>query len=153
MILNFGIFPVEHTCDGADTSPEITILGAKTPYLAIVMEDPDATWGTFTHWIVWNIPATELIPEGLAAESVLSEPVEAVQGTNDSGKVGYTGPCPLRGESHRYLFRVYGLAGPLDLPPGADRVALGRAMGDTIRQYGEAFAAYGRTVEAGPPRC
>ena len=32
-----GVFPVEHTCDGANRSPAITILGVKTPYLAIVM--------------------------------------------------------------------------------------------------------------------
>lgn len=150
----FGIFPPEHTCDGANTSPEITVLGAKTPYLAIVMEDPDASGGAFTHWIVWNIPTMERVPGSLPAEGTLSEPAGAVQGTNDAGKIGYIGPCPLRGEPHRYLFRVYGLAGPLDLAPGADRVDLGRAMGDAIREYGEAVAAYGRTVDAGsPPRC
>ncbi|NLN08924.1 MAG: YbhB/YbcL family Raf kinase inhibitor-like protein [Methanoculleus thermophilus] len=153
VILNFGVFPVEHTCDGANRSPAITILGVKTPYLAIVMEDPDASRGAFTHWIIWNIPAAERIPEGLPTESILSEPITAVQGTNDSGKVGYTGPCPPQGESHRYLFRIYGLDAPLNLPPGADRIALGRAMGDVIRQYGEAAAAYGRSSEEMPPRC
>ncbi|MCK8518250.1 YbhB/YbcL family Raf kinase inhibitor-like protein [Methanoculleus sp. 7T] len=152
VILGFGIFPPEHTCDGADTSPGFRILGARTPYLAVVMEDPDAFRGTLTHWLIWNIPAAETIPAGLPAEGILSEPVGAVQGTNDFGTIGYRGPCPLRGESHRYLFRVYGLAEPLDLPPGADRVDLGRAMTDAIRAYGEAVAAYGRAAEI-RPRC
>jgi len=153
VILGFGVFPREHTCDGADTSPAITVFGAKAPYLAIIMEDPDASRGTFTHWIIWNIPVTGEIPGGLPAEGTLSEPVAAVQGTNDYGKTGYSGPCPLRGESHRYLFRVYGLDRPLDLAPGADRVGLGRAMGDAVREYGEALAAYGRAAEAASPRC
>ncbi len=153
VILGFGVFPPEHTCDGDNTSPEITILGSRMPYLAIVMEDPDASGGTFTHWLIWNVPATEKIPRDLPAEGVLPGPVAAVQGTNDYGTVGYRGPCPLRGESHRYLFRVYGLDAMLDLLPGADRVDLGRAMGDAIREYGEAMAAYGRPAEVVPPRC
>ncbi len=153
VILGFGIFPPEHTCDGADTSPAITVFGGRAPYLAVIMEDPDASRGTFTHWLAWNIPRTERIPEGLPAEETVAEPVAAVQGKNDSGKIGYSGPCPLRGESHRYLFHVYGLDRPLDLAPGADRVGLGRAMGDTIREYGEAIAAYGRAAGAGSPRC
>lgn len=135
VIPGFGIFPPEHTCDGADTSPAITVLGGRAPYLAVILEDPDAAGGTFTHWMVWNIPATERIPGNLPLEGVVSQPVAAVQGTNDAGKIGYSGPCPLRGESHRYLFRVYGLARALDIAPGADRVELGRAMGDAIREY------------------
>lgn len=153
VIPGFGVFPPEHTCDGADRSPEITVLGVLTPYLAIVMEDLDASMGTFTHWLVWNIPAMEKIPGGLPAEARLSEPVAAVQGTNDYGSTGWRGPCPLRGETHRYLFRVYGFDRPLDLAPGSDRIAFGRAMSDTIPQYGEAVAAYGRTAEVRPSRC
>lgn len=57
VIPGFGVFPPEHTCDGADRSPEITVLDVLTPYLAIVMEDLDASMGTFTHWLVWNVPA------------------------------------------------------------------------------------------------
>ncbi|HOI57819.1 MULTISPECIES: YbhB/YbcL family Raf kinase inhibitor-like protein [unclassified Methanoculleus] len=153
VILGFGVFPPEHTCDGDDTSPAITILGARTPYLAIIMEDIDAPEGTFTHWLIWNIPATEEVPPDLPAAGELQEPAGAMQGTNDYGTIGYRGPCPLRGESHRYLFRVYGLAGPIDLAPGSSRVDLGRAMMDAIQESGEAMAAYGRAAETGPPRC
>jgi Raf kinase inhibitor-like YbhB/YbcL family protein len=150
VIPGFAVFPVEHTCDGADRSPAITVLGGRAPYLALVMEDLDAPWGVYTHWILWNVPAAERLPGGLPAEGTLSEPAGAMQGTNDFGTVGYRGPCPQRGESHRFLFRVYGLGRPLDLPPGADRVAFGRAIGDAIREYGEAVAAYGRAAETVP---
>ncbi|HOI13087.1 MAG TPA: hypothetical protein PLG75_04480 [Methanoculleus sp.] len=91
--------------------------------------------------------------ERIPPEPRVSKPVAAVHGTNDYGATGWRGPCPLRGETHRYLFRVYGFDRPLELAPGADRVAFGRAMSDTIRQYGEAVAAYGRTAEVAPSRC
>ncbi|SCL75415.1 putative kinase inhibitor [Methanoculleus chikugoensis] len=153
VIPGFGVFPQEYTCDGADRSPSITVFGARAPCLAFIMEDLDAPGGIFTHWILWNVPAAERIPGGLPAEGTLSEPAGAVQGTNDFGTVGYRGPCLFRGGSHRFLFRVCGLSRPLDLPPGADRVDLGRAMGDAIREYGEAVAAYGRAAEVAPSRC
>lgn len=153
VIPGFAIFPQEHTCYGADRSPAITIFGARAPYLAIIMEDIDAPGGIFTHWTLWNVPGAEKIPGGLPAEGTLTEPAGAVQGTNDFGTIGYRGPCPVRGESHRFLFRVYGLAERLELAAGADRVDLGRAMGDAILEYGEAMAAYGRAAEVGPSRC
>ncbi|WP_243668938.1 hypothetical protein [Methanoculleus chikugoensis] len=69
MILGFGVFPQEHTCDGADRSPSITVFGARAPYLAFIMEDLDAPGGgIFTHWILWNVPVTEKIPGDLPAE-------------------------------------------------------------------------------------
>ncbi|WP_292489272.1 YbhB/YbcL family Raf kinase inhibitor-like protein [Methanoculleus sp. 10] len=140
----FGIFPPEHTCDGADTSPESRVLGARTPYLAVVMEDPDASRGTLTHWLIWNIPATERIPAHLPPEGFLSEPAGAVQGTNDLGTIGYRGPCPSRGESHRYLFRVYGLDAMLPLAAGAGKHGLIEAMRAHVLQSGETAALYSR---------
>ncbi len=69
VILGFGVFPQEHTCDGADRSPSITVFGARAPYLAFIMEDLDAPGGgIFTHWILWNVPVTEKIPGDLPAE-------------------------------------------------------------------------------------
>src|SRR6266436_3129180 len=78
-----GNIPSKFTCDGGDTSPPLQIAevpsGAKS--LALVVDDPDAPSGLFTHWIVWNIsPQTNAIAEG-------STP-QGVQGTNDFGKIG-----------------------------------------------------------------
>jgi Raf kinase inhibitor-like YbhB/YbcL family protein len=44
-----------------------------------------------------------------------------VQGANDTGELGYVGPCPPEGDpQHTYLFSLYALEAPLDLDPGAE---------------------------------
>jgi Raf kinase inhibitor-like protein, YbhB/YbcL family len=96
-----GNIPSKFTCDGGDTSPPLQIAevpsGAKS--LALVVDDPDAPSGLFTHWMVWNIsPQTNTIAEG-------STP-KGVHGTNDFGKSGYGGPCPPSG-THRYYFKIF----------------------------------------------
>ena len=69
----------------------------------------------------------------------------AVQGMNDAGTIGYTGPCPPGREVHTYYFKVYGLDSLLDLKAGADRKMLERAMEGHMVQYGgQAIANYQR---------
>jgi len=117
-----GKIPASHTCDGDDMSPllRITNVPDGTQALALVMDDPDAPMGTFDHWLVWNIPPdTTGIPEG-------TEP-EGVQGKTDFGKLGYGGPCPPSG-THTYRFKLYALDQQLDLPQGANKEQLSRAM-------------------------
>jgi Raf kinase inhibitor-like YbhB/YbcL family protein len=108
------------------------------------VDDTDAPSGAFVHWIIWNIPPLEEVPEGIPRVPSLTSPFKASQGRNDFGKVGYNGPCPPPGRPHRYHFRVYGLGKMLDLQPGASRQALERAMQGHIVQQGEAVATYGR---------
>ena len=87
-----GNIPSKYTCDGADTSPALQIadIPASAKSLVLIVDDPDAPTGLFTHWIAWNISAkTGAIAEG-------STP-QGVQGTNDFGKSGYGGPCPPPG--------------------------------------------------------
>lgn len=103
--------PARFTCDGEDISPKLTIeeVPEGTQSLALVMDDPDAPNGTFTHWIMWNIdPKTAVIEEG-------SAPANALEGINGAGKSGYIGPCPPSGE-HHYRFQLYALNSILDLP-------------------------------------
>src|SRR5436309_12752358 len=88
-----GNIPSKFTCDGGDTSPPLQIAevpsGAKS--LALVVDDPDAPSGLFTHWMVCNIPPqNNTIAEG-------STP-KGVQGTTDVGKSGYGGPCRPSGQ-------------------------------------------------------
>jgi Raf kinase inhibitor-like YbhB/YbcL family protein len=114
--------PRRFTCDGEDLSPPLTWSEPPegTRAFALVVDDPDAPGGTFTHWLVYDLPAdARSLPEGVPAESEL--PGGGRQGENDFGRTGYGGPCPPRGEQHRYRFAVYALDAPLGLPPGAGR--------------------------------
>ena len=51
--------PSLYTCEGKNISPQLSwscsVESVKT--FAIIVEDPDAPSGNFTHWIVYNIPA------------------------------------------------------------------------------------------------
>jgi hypothetical protein len=75
---------------------------------------------------------------------VVSFPVTGVQGKNSFGLIGYNGPCPPPGQTHRYDFKVYGLDTLLDLPPGATKAELLKAMQGHVVQYGETYVLYGR---------
>ena len=130
--------PSKFTCDGPDASPPLRISdvpsGAKS--LVLIVDDPDAPGGLFTHWIVWNIPPqTVSIAEG-------SSP-KAVQGTNDFGKSGYGGPCPPAG-THRYYFRIFALDRELDLPFGARRAQIDAAIKGHVIAQGELMGRYSR---------
>ena len=133
-----GNIPSKFTCDGADSSPPLQIAeipsGAKS--LVLVVEDPDAPSGLFTHWIVWNIsPQTNAIAEGSATKGV--------QGTNDFGKSGYGGPCPPSG-THRYYFRIFALDRELSLPSGTKRNQLDAAIKGHVVARGELMGRYSR---------
>ena len=130
--------PSKFTCDGADTSPPLQIAdvpsGAKR--LALIVDDPDAPSGLFTHWMVWNIsPQTGTVGEG-------STP-KGIDGTNDFGKSGYGGPCPPSG-THRYYFKIFALDRELDLPSGAKRGQLDGAMKGHVIGQGELMGRYSR---------
>ena len=100
-----AVIPNAYTCQGTDISPALTWSGqpTQTTSLALIMDDPDAPAGTWVHWVMWNIPAaTHLLTEGVVKQERLSS--GAMQGRNDFGKVGYNGPCPPPGHTHRYHF-------------------------------------------------
>ena len=110
---NNGIIPLKHTGFGDDVSPELIITDAPEDAVsfAIILDDLDVPFcRIFTHWIIWNIPVTDIIPEGLPCGAVIHEPVSACQGTA-WGKHRYRGPKQpffIRKE-HRYVFTVYAL--------------------------------------------
>ena len=141
--LGFYQFPVENTCDGADVSPAIEVQGLNAISLAIIVDDVQAPSGTFTHWVIWDIPPIDVIPGGIAKNGTIADPFPARQGTNDFGEIGYAGPCPPSGKPHRYFFRAYGLDGMLDLPEGASAAELRSAIEGHVLQKGEALASYG----------
>jgi Raf kinase inhibitor-like YbhB/YbcL family protein len=130
--------PVKFTCDGSDTSPPLNIAGIPSAAKAVVLivEDPDAPGGHFTHWIRWNMdPKTTSLAAGGGAGGV--------DGKNDFGKTGYGGPCPPSG-THRYYFRVFALDQELKLGAAAGRKELNGAMKGHIVGSGELMGRYGR---------
>jgi Raf kinase inhibitor-like YbhB/YbcL family protein len=118
--------PVEHSCRGADRSPTLEWRGVPAGSAALVLfvDDPDARG--WVHWIVLDLPAADGgLPAGIAPDAASPQ-----QGRNDFRRPGYGGPCPPSG-THRYDFRLYALAEPLELPGTPDgatvRAALARA--------------------------
>ena len=137
--------PVEYTCDGEDISPPVAWGEPPdgTRSLALIVDDPDAPGGVFTHWIVFNLPAaTRQLPSAVTMQPQLDS--GARQGKMDFGRMGYGGPCPPPGKPHRYQFTVYALARTLDLAAGASRAQLLEAMEGNILSRGRLTGIYER---------
>jgi hypothetical protein len=130
------------SCDGAALSPEIQWSSppAAARSFVLVMDDP--AFG-FVHWFLYNIPAdTREIAEGASTQSTL--PHGAAEGTNDTDKIGYFGPCPPGTSQHRYVFRLYALDTGLDLPPGKTKRELASAVKGHVLAEGQMTGLYGR---------
>ena len=139
-----GMIPRKYTCDGADVSPPLAWTGipegAKT--IALINDDPDAPMGTWVHWVLFNLPARiQEIHEAIPAEKELTN--GARQGRNDFRKIGYGGPCPPGG-THRYYFKLYALDTVLNLPAGATKAELLKAMEGHILEEGQLMGRYKR---------
>jgi Raf kinase inhibitor-like YbhB/YbcL family protein len=125
--------PEVYSCKGAGESPPVSWNGipAGTKSLLLILEDPDAPSGTFTHWLVYNIPIdVRSISSGQTAQKVLTG--GAQQGYTSAGSRGYYPPCPPVGTTHRYIFRLYAV--DMDITqPTADRDSIDGALpGHTI---------------------
>jgi hypothetical protein len=129
--------PLKYAFHQQNISPELRIANvpANAKSLVLIVDDPDAPMGLWTHWLVWNLPTTTTdIPEG-------ELPPSAVQGKNSNGHVRYDGPAPPSG-THRYFFHIYALDMMLSLPAGSDRSALEAAMNGHIVGTAEIFGVY-----------
>ena len=131
--------PRRHTCEGEDLSPPLvwSDLPAGTRSLALLVDDPDAPGGVFTHWTGWGLdPDAGSLHEGEGTPH---------EGRNDFGTVGYRGPCPPRGHGrHRYFFRLYALDAALDVSAGASRAELDRALAAHELDLAELVGTYER---------
>ena len=139
------MIPARHTCDDINVSPPLRwdSLPERTISFAILCEDPDAPMGTWTHWIIFNIPPDIM---ELSAEIKKEEKLEKgmIQGINDFGYAGYGGPCPPEGEKHRYFFRIYALDTTLNIGPGAKREEFLKALNENVLDEGQLMGIYGR---------
>ena len=137
--------PDNYTCEGQNISPPIywSQVPAGTESLALILEDPNAPSGTFTHWVIFNIPADSTsLPEAVPTQETLAS--GAVQGNNSFSKVGYGGPCPPSGSPHHYRFTVYALDKVLNLKPGASKDQLLDVMVGNILGQGQLIGTYQR---------
>ena len=138
-----GRIPILHSCQGADVSPSLEWSGepASTRSFALVVDDPDAPAGTWTHWLLFDIPPTvHTLAQGYKPGSL------GVSGANDFGKQGYGGPCPPKGHGpHRYFFKLHALdVAPLGLPAGVTASKLYRALEGHVLAEAQYMGRYER---------
>lgn len=140
--------PPAHTCDGADRSPRLDIAGISggVDQLALLVDDPDApSAAPFVHWVLYDLPGdTRTIPADVPPDEAVAS-LDAKQGRNGFGNIGYGGPCPPEGDGlHTYRFRLFGLAGPTGLDPGATRDGLLNAVEGRTVARGRLSGTYER---------
>jgi Raf kinase inhibitor-like YbhB/YbcL family protein len=129
---NGAPIPPGCTCDGTNASPPLQ--WRRPPHgtrsFALIVDDPDAPDGTFTHWVQFDIPAS-------VSELSEGDDETGVSGRNDFHAVGYGGPCPPPNHgSHRYYFKLFAVdVESLDLPSGASRQEVEQSLqGHTLAQ-------------------
>ncbi|MGN1032560.1 MAG: YbhB/YbcL family Raf kinase inhibitor-like protein [Intestinibacter sp.] len=140
--------PKKHTGFAEDISPEFVLenLCDETKSIAIIMDDLDVPMmRELNHWIIWNIPKLNVIPENIPYGEKIDTLNGAIQGIA-YGKNKYRGPkipfflkCP-----HRYVFQIYALDTILDLPPHAKKKDLKEAMEGHILHEGSIMGIYKR---------
>ena len=143
---NGARIPDKYTGESVDVSPKLMWSGLpkEAKSIAIICDDPDAPVGTWVHWVIFNIDPklfsiSENVPKG--EKIVLNG---ASQGKNDFKKLGYGGPMPPAGPTHRYFFKIYALDKMLDLQAGASKADLERAMQGHIIAQGQLMGTYSR---------
>ncbi len=111
--------PTKYTCERQDVSPALTWGEPPegTQSFTLIVDDPDAPGGVFTHWVIFNIPSDSRgLPEAVPTTTELSD--GSLQGKNGFGRIGYGGPCPPPGSPHRYQFTLYALRPTLGFKGG-----------------------------------
>jgi Raf kinase inhibitor-like YbhB/YbcL family protein len=138
---NGATIPSQYTCLGADTSPPLAWVDAPkgTKSLVLIVDDPDAPSGTFVHCVVYDLDsATNRLAENASSSA------SPIQGVNGFGHLGYGGPCPPRGAPHHYHFRLFALASPLGLKPGASAGEVLNALKGHVLGVAELVGTFGR---------
>jgi len=137
--------PAQYSCQGQDISPPLAWSEppSGTRSFALIVYDPDAPVGVFTHWVLFNLPAdSRELPEAVPTKPQLAN--GALQGKNDFDKIGYRGPCPPPGSPHRYRFTLYALDQALDLKSGATRKQVLEVMSGHVLAQGQLTGTYQR---------
>lgn len=150
---NRGNIPREFTGEGADKSPPLEWNGAPagTKSFALIADDRDAPKGSFVHWVVFNIPASaRRLSQGIAKVPQLANGTR--QGQNHFNKIGYNGPRPPAGRPHRYYFKLFAFDIDLNLPAGASKESLMKAMSGHIVSAVELMGTFQATGTGTKPK-
>ena len=128
--------PPQYGIKGKNVNPplEIRNIPNGTKSLVLIVDDPDAPAGTWTHWLVWDI-----FPKGIISENS----VPGIEGLNDFGRSKSEGPSPPVG-THQYSFKAYALRENLGLPKGSSRKQLEEAMAGKVICEGELVGKYSK---------
>ena len=140
-----GEIPLRYTSLGSNMSPPLVWSGVPlgTKSLVLIIDDPDAPSGTWTHWVIYDIPAgTKKLRANIPVRGVL--PNGTKQGINSFHTLGYRGPHPPPGPAHRYVFTLYAIDVFLGTPSGVDKNTVldkmrGHVLGET-----ETIGIFGR---------
>jgi Raf kinase inhibitor-like YbhB/YbcL family protein len=137
--------PIKFTGFDKDISPPLqwTNAPAGTKTFVVICDDPDAPAGTWVHWVLYDVPANvSSISEGLPkTKTVLTT---AKQGINDFGKIGYNGPMPPPGTTHRYFFKIYAIGKEIGLSPESSKSRVMKTIEGHILAQAEFIATYRR---------
>lgn len=133
------------SCDGQKSiSPELSWKAppAGTQSFALIATDRDSPFGwNFVHWVFYDLPPDKReLSEGIAKQEQL--PDGSRQGRNGYGDIGYVGPCPPWHSPHRYVFDLYALDTKLNLPPGASKKQVAKAIDGHILASGELIGKF-----------
>lgn len=129
--------PTAYSCKGDNIAPPLAWTGIPSGAreIALVVDDPDAPSGTYTHWILFGLaPSTASLAEGVV-------PAGAKQARNSAGHPAYDGPCPPSG-THHYRFTIYTLDAPIDLADGASKDAALDAISDHATAQGRLVGTF-----------
>jgi len=137
--------PIKYSGQGENISPPLNWSGAPAgaKSFALIVEDPDAPMGTFTHWVIFNLPPDKTaLQENVPTSETLAD--GARQGENDFGRMGYGGPMPPGQNPHRFFFKIFALDTKLELDAGASKKGLLEAMKGHVLAEGKLMGTYQR---------
>jgi Raf kinase inhibitor-like YbhB/YbcL family protein len=142
-----GAIPSRYTCDASmPTNPPLAISGVPegTKSLTLIVDDPDVPKrlkpdGVFDHWVLFNIPPDVVtIGEGDAP---------GTSGMSGTGQGEYVPPCPppqYEPSEHRYVFTLYALDAELNIPEGASKQDVLKAMEGHVLDEAKLVGRYRR---------
>lgn len=136
--------PERFSCEGDSVNPELAVrdVPAEAKSLVLIVDDIDASGGSFIHWFVFDIPP--------AIGTIEEDSIPGKQCVNSAKRKGYAGPCPPSG-THRYIFRLSALDTLISLQEGARMSEVKMAMQGHVIAETELTGLYKKKVPAMVP--